>query len=224
MSFQDVASAAGVAAEKALEAAEAAARLAYGGKQMSASYKGMSGDTVNDFNTISRNSAGKFMPNGLPNSQDDYSTVDQSDDQRMMKSNSAEYSHSFSVQNEQRVNDGRKMFRIQSYNCQREPTDIKLDESDCDEEIEMEEPPSTDPRKINRRHSYNVPPAQSHVRYDEYDDDDTEELSQPTRGTNRPPERTAPQVPVRRVHPKLPDYDTLAARFEALKHHKTQPK
>ncbi|KAI3462317.1 hypothetical protein Pfo_018980 [Paulownia fortunei] len=222
--FQDLASAAGVAAEKALAAAEAAAFLAYGGKQMSACYQGVNGAAVIDFDTISRNSTGKFMPNSFPNSQAEYSTGDRSDDQRIMKTNSSEYSHCFSVQNEQSVNDGRKMFRRQSYNCQRAHTDIKFDESDCDEEVEMEEPPSTDTMKINRRHSYNVPPAQLDIRYDESDHHDTEELGQPTRGTNQPPDRPAPQVPVRLVHPKLPDYDALAARFEALKHHKTQPK
>lgn len=214
MSFEDVASAAGVAAEKALAAAEAAALLAtYGGKQMPASYNGAS-KGGNDFNPISRNSSTKYMPN----SRAEYSTIDQSADAE--------------VENEQRVSDGRKMVRRQSYNCQRAPTDIKFDESDCDEEIEMEQPPSTNAGKINRRHSYNVPPAHSGVRYDEYnddndedDEDDADEFCQPARGfSNQPPERPPPQIPARRVHPKLPDYDALAARFEALKHHKTQPR
>ncbi|KAK6153171.1 hypothetical protein DH2020_012810 [Rehmannia glutinosa] len=189
--FEEVASAAGVAAEKALAAAEAAAVLA--------AYQG-----VND-HPISRNSTGNFMPSSLPTSQAEYSTID---DQR--RTNGSEHSHHF---------DGRKMFRRRSCNCQRAHTDIKVDESDSDEEVEMEEPPlSSDMRKINRRHSYNVQ-LSSDIRYDESDHDDTEEeKDQPTRGTNRPPDRPAPQVPARRVHPKLPDYDALAARFEALKH------
>ncbi|KAH6797039.1 hypothetical protein C2S52_021593 [Perilla frutescens var. hirtella] len=224
MSFEDVASAAGFAAEKAAEAA--ALLAAYGGKQMPASYKGAREATVNDSNNISRNSSRKFMPNGLPNSRAEYSTIDQSEDQRAFKTNGAEYSYLSAENEQQRVNDDRKMVRRQSYNCQRAPTDIKFDESDCDEEIEMEEPPSTNAGKFNRRHSYNVPPARSNARYDEYDeDDDYDELSQPAIGTgDRPPERPAPQIPARRVHPKLPDYDTLAARFEALKQHKAQPR
>lgn len=63
-------------------------------------------------------------------------------------------------------------------------SDIKFDDSDCDEEIEVEKPP--------------------------------------------PPERPPPPVPsvgkqnsIHRVHPKLPDYDDLAARFEALKYRKS---
>ncbi|KAG8373607.1 hypothetical protein BUALT_Bualt11G0041900 [Buddleja alternifolia] len=137
--------------------------------------------------------------------------MSQSDDQRIMKTNSSQHSHSSSVQNEQSVNDdSRKMLRRQSYNCQRAHTDIKFDDSDCDEEVEMEEPP-----KNNRRHSYNVPPAQPDIRYDDSEyEDDADEVG--------PPHRPAPQVPVGRVHPKLPDYDTLAARFESLKHHKSQ--
>ncbi|GFP89933.1 ist1-like protein [Phtheirospermum japonicum] len=196
--FQDLASAAGAAAEKALAAAEAAAALA-------AYNQGL--------NDISHNSTGKFVPNSLPTSQAD-------DQRRMMKTNSSEYSRL-----EQSVDEGRKMFRRQSYNCERaQHTDIKFDEPDCDEEIEMEEPP----RRIARRHSYNVPPpAQSEgIRFDESDGEDySEELNHSTRGgTNRPPNRAAPQVPARRVHPKLPDYDALAARFEALKHHNPQTK
>ncbi|KAK4430353.1 ist1 [Sesamum alatum] len=224
MSFQDLASAAGVAAEKALAAAEAAALLAaYGGKPMSASHQGVNEAIVAGPNTISDYSTGKSIPNSLHKSQAEYST----NDQRETKTDSPVYSHPLNVQNEQSVNDGGKMFRSQSYNCRRADTDIKFDESDCDEEIEMEKPPSIDTRRVNRRHSYNIPPAQSGVRYDEYndvDDDDNDLGQQRTTGTNQPPDRPAPQVPARRVHPKLPDYDALAARFEALKHHKTQPK
>lgn len=192
-----MASAAGFAAEKAVAAAEAAALLARAGRRMSDDQR---------------------LRNSLPNSKvDDFSTID---DQRNypVKTSSAEYHHSFDAQNEDSVDDAGKMFRRRmTYNCDREPTDIRFDESDYDEEIEMEAPPSRDSREVNRRHSYNnVPP---NVRYDEYDDDDDDAKERP-RGTNRPPDRPAPHVPVRRVHPKLPDYDTIAARFEALKHHK----
>ncbi|XP_050230507.1 uncharacterized protein LOC126679506 [Mercurialis annua] len=61
-------------------------------------------------------------------------------------------------------------------------SEMKFDESDCDEEIEMEESPA--------------------------------------RSGAPAPHRPPPPVP--RVHPKLPDYDSLAARFETLKHQKSQ--
>lgn len=169
--------------------------------------------------------------NSSPNSKgDEFSTIDRFDEQRNypVKTNSAEYDNSFNAQNdEQRADDARKMFRRMTYNCDREPTDIKFDDSDYDEEIEMEAPPSNDTRKVNRRHSYNVPPTKSDVRYDQYDDEydnDDDDGDDYPRGTSRPPDRPAPHAPGRRVHPKLPDYDAIAARFEALKHHKKQPK
>ncbi|XP_057809392.1 uncharacterized protein LOC131023807 [Salvia miltiorrhiza] len=208
MNFQDVASAAGVAAEKALAAAEAAAVLAaYGGsKQMPAPHDGGAG--------IPRNSSRKFAPN----SRAEY------EDERTIKANGYEYYSHSRVENEERVDDSRKVARRQSYNCQRAPTDVtRFDESEseCDEEIEMEKPPSGgNTGRINRRHSYNA--ANSGVKYDEYNDDEEEEEE---RGSgDGAPERPAPQIPARRVHPKLPDYDALAARFEALKQHKARPR
>lgn len=71
--------------------------------------------------------------------------------------------------------------------------------------------------KTHRRHSYNAPSVNSDVRFDESDLDDGIE-------TDRlPPPMASSRVrgdPVPRVHPKLPDYDDLAARFEALKYRK----
>ncbi|MED6194002.1 hypothetical protein PIB30_024312 [Stylosanthes scabra] len=87
---------------------------------------------------------------------------------------------------------GENGYRRHSYHpTSAQHSDIKFDESDCDEEIEMEEPPST----------------------------------------TLPPKRPPPSVPSSfpkqdssvRVHPKLPDYDELAARFDALKFKKSQP-
>lgn len=80
-------------------------------------------------------------------------------------------------------------YRRYSYNPSSTHSDIKFDESDCDEEIEREAPPVV------------LPP-------------------------NRPPP-LVPSSQVKRdgspcVHPKLPDYDELAARFEALKFKKSQ--
>ncbi|XP_021747812.1 IST1-like protein [Chenopodium quinoa] len=66
--------------------------------------------------------------------------------------------------------------RWHSYNVRHTHTDIKFDESDCDEDIEMEQ----------------QPPSGMHGK---------------------------PGTPS--IHPKLPDYDALSARFEALKYRKT---
>lgn len=87
---------------------------------------------------------------------------------------------------------GGKGYRRHSYHpTSSAHSDIKFDESDCDEEIEAEEPPVT----------------------------------------FLPPNRLPPPVPSSsvvkkdgsiRVHPKLPDYDELAARFDALKLKKSQ--
>ncbi|KAK7360278.1 hypothetical protein VNO77_02261 [Canavalia gladiata] len=84
---------------------------------------------------------------------------------------------------------GEKDYRRHSYHPTSAHSDIKFDESDCDEEIEAEEPPVTLPP--NRL----PPPAPSSL--------------------IKPDGRI-------RVHPKLPDYDELAARFDALKFKKSQ--
>ncbi|KAA8547565.1 hypothetical protein F0562_003994 [Nyssa sinensis] len=81
-------------------------------------------------------------------------------------------------------------------------------------------PTNTDAGKVYRRHSYNAPSAQSHIKFDESDCDEEIEMEDPTGGTNLPSNQPAPQVPSIRVHPKLPDYDALAARFDALKYRK----
>ncbi|KAE8668920.1 Regulator of Vps4 activity in the MVB pathway protein isoform 2 [Hibiscus syriacus] len=80
-------------------------------------------------------------------------------------------------------NEGGKTWRRHSYNTDPDAySDIKFDESDCDEEIEFED---------------DLPPPVSH--------DDKRDSS------------------IHSVHPKLPEYDDLAARFEALKFRKSLP-
>ncbi|CAI9763522.1 unnamed protein product [Fraxinus pennsylvanica] len=130
--------------------------------------------------------------------------------------------------------DAQNIHRRHSYNIPSAHSDIKYDESDYDEEIEMEptsgvpklakQSTNRDSRKIYKRHSdnYSAPTGHSDIKFDESDcDDDPYEVDEFIRGTNLPPELpTQEQFPVRRVHPKLPDYDTLAARFEAQKHHR----
>ncbi|KZV23384.1 hypothetical protein F511_09129 [Dorcoceras hygrometricum] len=212
--FQDLALAAEAAAEKALAAAEAVADLAHIGAQMTGTH---------NLNTKAFNSTENFFPNDLPASQ---SLSDRFDDQRRNKTNGSEYSCSVSVQDERTGVDARKILRRQSYDCQTTPcSDIKFAESDCDnEDTEMENETRTiDTRKVYRRHSYNDRSTKrSDIKFDESDyEDDSEKMEMPTRGYKHPPpNRQAPQAPVARVHPKLPDYDTLTARFEALKHHK----
>ena len=79
-----------------------------------------------------------------------------------------------------------------------------------------------------RRHSYNPTSAHSDIKFDESDCDEEMEMEEPP--VVLPPQRPPPPIPssqVRRnsdigVHPKLPDYDDLAARFEALKSKKSQ--
>ena len=87
---------------------------------------------------------------------------------------------------------------------------------------------------MQRRHSHNAPSDRSGIKFDESDsDEDYEEIEADARppGTGfLPPQRSPPRVPSSQdvkqdsfshsVHPKLPDYDSLAARFEALKHHR----
>ncbi|KAF8101097.1 hypothetical protein N665_0210s0032 [Sinapis alba] len=84
-----------------------------------------------------------------------------------------------------------------------------------------------------RRHTL-PPPATSEVKFDESDyyEEDTEPEEGPlqSRASSLPPDRAPPQAPQsadsRRdssghsVHPKLPDYDELAARFDAIRHSK----
>ncbi|VVB02796.1 unnamed protein product [Arabis nemorensis] len=89
---------------------------------------------------------------------------------------------------------------------------------------------------MRRRHSYNSPslpppPATSEIKFDESDyyEDETEPEERPsqTRAFSLPPNRAPPQAPQsnesrrdssgHHAHPKLPDYDILAARFKAIR-------
>ncbi|CAF2146796.1 hypothetical protein BRARA_A00271 [Brassica rapa] len=83
---------------------------------------------------------------------------------------------------------------------------------------------------MRRRHTL-PPPATSEVKFDESDyyEEDTEPEEGPLqrRASSLPPDRAPPQAPESRrdssghhVHPKLPDYDELAARFDAIRHSK----
>jgi hypothetical protein len=199
--FKDTASAAEAAAEsanKAIAAAQAAAYLANRdfnqATQASVLDNKLYASSINHgFETPYGNSTGTFMPN-------DRSPVNLQNAGHQLKAPGNPYDESQSFgrshyvsSEETRTTDvnGGKVYRRHSHNAPPSGhSDIKFDESDCDEEIEMEEPPS---------------------------------------GIFPPPERCPPPVPpsyqdsAHRVHPKLPDYDALAARFEALKRRKSQP-
>lgn len=78
---------------------------------------------------------------------------------------------------------------------------------------------NTDYDMAYRRYSYNP----TGIKFDESDgeEEETQMDDGASGGVHRPPDRNPPPVPSSRVHPKLPDYDTIAARFEALKYRKT---
>lgn len=198
MHFDDTKSAAEAAAESAkmaIAAAEAAAYLA------------------------SKDSNQSTQPNGCingPKNANNFDSVSSSPPINFGKTSrqSSERSH---------VSSGQRRY---SYNA----SGVKFDESDCDEQADI------DYDKMNRRHTYNAPPPVSSVKFDESESDYDEEIEmdrdpdhdRSSGMNNGPPNRPAPPAPTsgnmkqgqQRVHPKLPDYDTLAARFEALKHHK----
>lgn len=129
--------------------------------------------------------------------------------------------------------DTRRVHRRHSYNIPPSDSQMKFVESDYDEEIEMEQPPSgvdasSDQvmgrgggKTVYRRHSYNVSStAHSGIKFDESDADEDSEVDEVPGGGNLPPSRPAPDAP---KGPKLPpDYDSLAARFEALKYRKSR--
>lgn len=195
MHFQDTASAAKAAAKcanEAIAAAKAAAFLAnkdrnQGPSQATSFDHELNSSSINvGYETTSVGSSiDRFMPDGpLINSQymdNQY----KSSTTNTFESQSFNVSHSHYTSNvETDLNNNMdigKMHRRHSYNEPSAHSDIKFDESDCDEEFEAE-----------------VPPARS------------------------PPAIPSSQVLKPSVHPKLPDYDSLAARFEALKYRKSQ--
>ncbi|KAF8095538.1 hypothetical protein N665_0330s0020 [Sinapis alba] len=103
-----------------------------------------------------------------------------------------------------------------------------VNEPDHTEEAEAKE-------AERRRHSYNnsppLPPppaATSEIKFDESEEETKpEEGPLESRASSHPPNRAPPQAPQssesrrdssgHQVHPKLPDYDTLAARFDAIR-------
>ncbi|KAM3709934.1 hypothetical protein ACJW31_02G212200 [Castanea mollissima] len=198
MFFEDTVSAAAAAAEsakKAIAAAQAAAYLA--NKNFNQATQAPSLDNkLNDsstnhgFGNLYGNSTG-FIPNHHSPANSHNTDHQQEAHGRTYASQSFGASHFASGEETPTTNvNGGKGYRRHSYNAPSRHSDIKFDESDCDEEIDMEEPPPS--------------------------------------GINPPPKRPPPPAPSFHdkqdsnfhVHPKLPDYDALSARFEALKYRK----
>ncbi|XP_010526826.1 PREDICTED: uncharacterized protein LOC104804285 [Tarenaya hassleriana] len=127
--------------------------------------------------------------------------------------------------------------RRSSYNA---GSGIKFDESDNEEDTGTTEEEAAEKKADTfrvKRHSNNSA-ARTEINFDESDyEEETEpeeNRSAVARFSSLPPTRPPPQAPpppppseARRdsgghhVHPKLPDYDMLAARFEALKRRKS---
>ncbi|XWS42206.1 hypothetical protein CRYUN_Cryun17cG0148200 [Craigia yunnanensis] len=200
MHFKDTVSAAEAAEESAKRAIAAAQAAAYLANRDSNRFNEASGCVkgVNDssiitgFGNLSGNSAGGSVPTYAPvNSQ--HMDHQYKVPGRIYESRSFERSHYLSSEEARSNNvEGGKTCRRHSYNTPSAHSDIKFDESDCDEEIEIEDASG----------SINFPPEGS-------------------------PPPVLPshdkQNSIHRVHPKLPDYDDLAARFEALKYRKSLP-
>lgn len=117
-----------------------------------------------------------------------------------------------------------RAFESQNFNGPRSPSNVET----------MMNNNNKDSGRMHRRHSYNAPSAHSDIKFDESDcDEEDEEIEAetPPNGSTcfQPPQRAPPPVPLKQdsphsVHPKLPDYDSLAARFEALKYRRnSQP-
>ncbi|XVF62261.1 hypothetical protein PTKIN_Ptkin08bG0203100 [Pterospermum kingtungense] len=188
MHFKDSVSAAEAAEESAKRAIAAAQAAAYLANRDSNRFNEASGG----FRNLSGNSAGGFLPSYAPVS-------------------SQHRDHQYNVPG--RVYESRSFGRS-NYQSSEETM-----------------PNNVEGGKNYRRHSYNAPSAHSDIKFDESDCDDEEiDVEDSSGRINLPPERSPPSVPspykqdsIHRVHPKLPDYDDLAARFEALKHRKSLP-
>lgn len=209
--FEDTASAAEAAAEsakQAIAAAQAAAYLANKSFNQTSQQPGFNASGINPgYGVLPRNSMG-VANDPLFNYQNldhgskgpgqlyephsfDRSQYPSNEETRSVRMNGDEHicrRHSYNETRPIRMG-GQDVHRRHSYNASSPNSEIKFDESDCDEEIEIEDSPAAI-----------YPPPQRHP----------------------PPVPSSNVDPAPRVHPKLPDYDTLAARFEALKYHRSQ--
>ncbi|KAK1325109.1 hypothetical protein QJS10_CPA01g00298 [Acorus calamus] len=196
MHFKDSAAAAKVAAESAEKAIAAARAAEYLAKLESHQ---TDQTAVNGFDTPL--SSNKNAPETHHTQSDGSSNFPR----RFQESQS--YNQSMSEGNKETgfANSEVKMDRRHSYNAPKVHSDIKFDDSDgfdsdSDEEIRMDAPSRLPP---------NRPPPPLRRPYDDYHAEDRAE-SENSSGSLK-------HDLIHRVHPKLPDYDSLTARFESLK-------
>ncbi|KAF4364708.1 hypothetical protein G4B88_028631 [Cannabis sativa] len=234
--FVDSASAAKEAAKcanEAIAAANAAAFLANKDPNHASSFdrrKSNSSSINAGYQTTSgASSTDRFIPDGPPSPINSQYT----DNQYKRSSETRRYDSHYPSNEETGHNSGARRYVSQSYNgsdSSHYPSNEDTSFNNNNNNNNMES------RKMYRRHSsYNAPSAHSDIKFDQ---SDSEEEFEEERGNGSgggsfgilPPDRLPPPVPssemlkqdspAHSVHPKLPDYDALAARFEALKHHR----
>ncbi|XP_068345131.1 uncharacterized protein [Pyrus communis] len=211
MHFVDSASAAEAAAKSASDAMAAAQVAAYlANKDCNQAAQSFS-SVNNGFGTPSGNSSGHFMPDSPP------------------------------VASQNRVNNGfgtpsgnstgfftpdSPSVGSQNIDHQSKARGVDRSHSSRDETTDSH---GHEKKFIYKRYSYNNAPSEhSDIKFDDSDCDEEVEMESPSKGFHQAPERTPPPVPsaarqdsTPRVHHKLPDYDALAARFDALKNRKS---
>ncbi|KAF9678617.1 hypothetical protein SADUNF_Sadunf07G0053100 [Salix dunnii] len=242
MHFEDTVSAAQAAAEsakQAIAAAQAAAYLANNGLNQASLVPGLNhklntSNINHGLGILSGNSTSLSMPNY---SQINYQRMDHYSDGPggtygpggTNESQNFDRSHYSGNEGTRPIQtDSKRAYRRHSYN---EEMPKQMDGQNVSRRHSYNEVRLTqmDGENISRRQSYNSSSAHSDIKFDESDCDEEIETEEPPAGVYPPPERFPPPVPsshvnldsVARVHPKLPNYDELAARFEALKYRKS---
>lgn len=202
MQFKDTASAVQAAADCAQKAASAAQAAAYLAQQSSKF------DQARTFGTQAPNFS-KFNSSDVLQTQPSYST--QNFEPNSPSKNQPNFADR--VSNSQSFNNSnftpKKTDRSSSYTVPKKHSDINFDDSDgLESESDNEDGLGTYSRRSAPPPDRDPPVPPSYISPSE-DKTDAGELP----GTNNINSFS-------RVHPKLPDYDVLAARFEALKRHR----
>lgn len=207
--FKDSASAAKAAAELAKKAVSAAQAAAFLANQNSPSYNHPVGfeTSKNEFSTPSTIDG---LPRQSLNRQNDLSMNEFKHTMKIFSSQS--FNGSINAEDNAVDTDelgDRKVLRRNSCVAKTVHSDIKFDDSDgfdseSDEAVELERR-----RSMESRGPPNRPPPLVPTRRDHFEEREN--------GNNNDLNKVSP---ISHVHPKLPDYDALTARFEALKSRK----